>query len=174
MGGLGSGRHWGTRKFHTTDDIRALDIRALKRLGVLKKGRHKVRWTNNGKVTAEIEVIAEMHQVILKYRYMRGEDSRWIDVDLPIRFSYSKCNFGGLRTWFICPSTECQRRVAVLYASEKFVCRNCLRLKYGSQYEDVEMRAVRKAMKIREKLKWQDGVLDGKGNRPKGMHLKSY
>lgn len=44
----------------------------------------------------------------------------------------TRCNYGGTREWFICPS--CSRRVGILYREkDNFRCRKCLNLVYYSQ-----------------------------------------
>jgi hypothetical protein len=44
----------------------------------------------------------------------------------------TRCNYGGYREWFECPS--CSRRAGVLYLLEdNFKCRTCLDLRYLSQ-----------------------------------------
>ncbi len=43
----------------------------------------------------------------------------------------TRCNFGGLRFWFVCP--QCNNRVGVLYKnpiSEAILCRKCHGLSY--------------------------------------------
>jgi len=48
-----------------------------------------------------------------------------------IRFTTSKCNFGGKRFWFLC---VCGSKVSNLYDSTQgFRCRMCLNLAYKSQ-----------------------------------------
>jgi hypothetical protein len=50
---------------------------------------------------------------------------------IKIGLTTSKCNYGGCRYWFICPS--CKRRVGVLYRkplNKLFLCRKCNNLTY--------------------------------------------
>ncbi len=49
-----------------------------------------------------------------------------------VSFSFTSCNFGGERTWFLCP--RCDRRRAVLYAYPGFLCRTCNGLTYSSTH----------------------------------------
>ncbi len=50
---------------------------------------------------------------------------------LKVSLVSSKCNYGGCRYWFACPS--CNRRVGVLYRkplTQLFLCRECNNLTY--------------------------------------------
>jgi hypothetical protein len=80
---------------------------------------------------------------------------------------------GGHRHWFTCPT--CSKRVAVLYAPGRFfACRQCLGLVYATQKEGVGDRVSTRADKIRKRLSWEAGILNGCGNKPKGMHWTTY
>ncbi len=72
-----------------------------------------------------------------------------------INFVETKCNYGGTRWWFECPS--CQRRCAKLYEKkDDFYCRTCLNLEYTSHrinYRSLEP-TVRRMLKLRE-MKWR-------------------
>jgi hypothetical protein len=51
-----------------------------------------------------------------------------------IEVEQTRCNFGGSRTWFRCPTRSCARRCRFLYmAAKAIVCRVCGRLPYASQ-----------------------------------------
>jgi hypothetical protein len=65
--------------------------------------------------------------------------------------------------------------VAVLYApGQYFACRQCGGLGYATQKEDAGDRASRRADKLRKRLDWEPGILNGDGGKPKGMHWKTY
>lgn len=55
-----------------------------------------------------------------------------------------------------------------------YACRHCHRLNYLCQLETDVDRAVRRADKIRARLKWQAGILNGNGWKPKGMHWATF
>jgi len=175
MGGLGSGRYWGGSSKAKTESFRNLDVRFLNRNGALKSGVvSTVSWLDRyDNLTGAIQIRAEVDHVTLKYRY-RSENYKWVEMELPVKLSNSKCHLGGQRPWFLCPVPSCRKRIAILYVSEVFVCRYCLQLAYETQYEDAELRAVRKANRLRDKLGWSNGILDGKGGKPKGMHTRKY
>jgi hypothetical protein len=65
--------------------------------------------------------------------------SEKVQYDYPIAFTATRCNFGGVRYWFICPlvidGKPCRRRVAKLYlppGGKYFGCRHCYNLTYRS------------------------------------------
>jgi hypothetical protein len=64
--------------------------------------------------------------------------------------------------------------VAILYGGGVFACRHCHQLVYASQRETADDRATRRADKIREKLGWEAGILNGNGWKPKGMHWRNF
>ena len=78
------------------------------------------------------------------------------------------------RPWFLCPALGCNRRVAILYGGAIFACRHCYKLAYKSQSETNVNRATRRADKIRDNLKWEPGILNGEGLKPKGMHWRIF
>ena len=85
------------------------------------------------------------------------------------------CNFGGERTWFICPGAGCGRRVAVLYgAGRYFLCRHCYELLYESQRENAMYRAIHKAQSIRKRLGGSANMMKPFPEKPKGMHWSTY
>jgi hypothetical protein len=174
MGGMGSGRGDQGGK-DTTDDCRALEARLFQRDGVLVVGRSfTTSWMRNGKAEASIQVKIEADRMILNYRHQRGGDE-WKSQNYPVRIEWTPCNYGGARVWFRCPAQGCGRRVAKLYlGGTVFACRHCYRLAYSSQRENQDDRATRRADKIRDRLKWEPGILNGHGIKPKGMHWRTY
>ena len=55
-----------------------------------------------------------------------------------------------------------------------FACRQCNRLAYRSQREADDDRATRRADKLRNRLGWEPGILNGNGWKPKGMHWRTF
>ena len=127
----------------------------------------------NGETVASIQMRAEQDRVILIYRYRSG-DAEWKDEQYPVRIVRTSCNLGGWRAWFICPAVGCGRRVAILYGGGIFACRHCYRLAYASQREGANDRALRRADTIRRRLGWKPGILNGLGDKPKGMHWRTF
>jgi len=92
-----------------------------------------------------------------------------------VHLAWTACNFGGERTWFICPGAGCGRRVAVLYgAGRYFLCRHCYELLYESQRENAMYRAIHKAQSIRKRLGGSANMMKPFPEKPKGMHWSTY
>ena len=174
MGGQGSGRRGHLSSKSTTVDYRALDVRQLQRLGMLKPGQFNGwQWMRNGEKIASIQVQTESDHVILSYRQQSGGED-WKDMKYPVSLEWTDCNYGGQRAWFRCPATGCGRRVAVLYGGVIFACRHCHKLAYESQRENDTDLIARRAEKIRARLGWDAGILNPTGQRPKGMRWQTY
>jgi hypothetical protein len=146
---------------------------AASRSGCVKPGyRGGWQWTQDGEIVASIQIQAEQDSVILIYRHRGSED--WKDEHYPVRIVRTRCNLGGSRPWFICPAVGCGRRVAILYGGSIFACRHCYRLAYPSAREDLCDRAARRADRLRERLGWEPGCLNGNGGKPKWMRWRTF
>ena len=63
----------------------------------------------------------------------------------------------------------------MLYAPGRyFACRPCGGLGYATQKEGAGNRASTRADKLRKRLGWPAGTLNGDGGKPKGMHWTTY
>jgi hypothetical protein len=180
VGGVGSGSWYRFNKKATTDECHSLDVRYLHRNGLLTPGRwFSLRWSRAGRETGSIrgavEGNARPYRVILLYRHRRGPSGEWEDVREPVPLSWTACNLGGERPWFICPGAGCGRRVAVLYGPGRyFLCRHCYELAYQSQRDNKMYRALHKAQAIRERLGGSANMMEPFPERPKGMHHETY
>lgn len=175
MGGIGSGRRNQDGR-DTTSDHRSLDARYLHRKRLLMAGRSSVlTWTRDGETQGSIGLRAEADRVILNYR-RQSPGCDWRPMEYPVRLDWTPCNFGGRRAWFLCPAQGCGRRVARIYIGSAgiFACRHCYQLAYACQRETPDDRATRRADRIRERLGWEPGILNGSGWRPKGMHQRTF
>ena len=86
-----------------------LDVRAMERLDLLRAGYLGAwEWTNG--VTDEQTASSgySVEQGAMTLRYSIGGDAR----NQHVRLERTRCHFGGLRSWFICPIRG--ERVALL------------------------------------------------------------
>lgn len=169
MGGFGSGRSsWSNRA--STSNYYKVDIRRWLRDGLLITGNFGWQWTNprTRKQNASISVSVENEKVRLTYTLKNGN----VAVDCPVRFLLTPSHVGKHRPWFICPC--CHRHAVILYLGNTPACRRCYRLSYPSQRETPDSRAMHQIDKIRERLGWQAGFLNGHECKPKGMHWSTY
>lgn len=90
--------------------------------------------------------------------------------DLPL--TTTQPTFGGLRYWWQC--IKCHRRVAVLYCAGVYVCRHCIGAKYQTQHMQPIDRHFKRIAELRGILGWYGGLAHGIGDKPKGMHQKTY
>ena len=94
--------------------MHALDVRKIQRVGLLKPGRSfGWQWSRGGNQMASINLSTETDRVTLDYR-TRSNGGEWRDMKYPVYLSWTGCNYGGQRAWWLCPARGCERRVAVL------------------------------------------------------------
>ncbi len=137
----------------TADGLPSIDVNWLNRRGLLHPGiLSSVCWTHGDRITDSISIRAEDGESVLMCRHScRGSEGE--DVKEYVRLTWTPCNFGGKRPWFVCLGAGCGRRVGKLFAAGKyFLCRHCYDLAYDSQREDEMNRQLRKAQKIRRRL----------------------
>jgi len=173
MGGLGSGSLKKPNSKPTVESQYRLDIRQLKKSGYFRTGKIGfLKWSRNGKPKALLIFGIAADRLFLIYlRRPRGDE--WETIEQIVHLNWTPCNYGGHRTWFLCPS--CLRRVAVLYGAGKyFWCRHCYGLTYSSQKKDIMSRLAKKASKIRMRMGAHGNLLDPFPNRPKNLHRKTY
>jgi hypothetical protein len=173
MGGFGSGRYFNCSIKDTVYKYPNLDIREIYRGRSLSPGvSFSCEWKHREKIIASIKGTIQKDSIIVKYGY--GPKDKYIVKEYAIIIERTKCAFGGMRPWFLCPNVNCGKRVAILYGGEIFVCRHCRKLAYLSQRKDVGDRAARRAEKIRTLMGWEPGILNEIGVKPKGMHWKTF
>lgn len=174
MGGIGSGNWYRWDRKTTTGETKSLDVRQLARKGLLEPGNiFSWAWYVDGEKIGYIKVSSGQERITLSYRVCEYGDE-WESVDETVKLTRTDCNYGGSRSWFICPATGCGRRVALLYGAGKyFACRHCYDLAYASQHENRVDRLSRKARNIMTRL-GADPYGDEIPERPKGMHHRTY
>ena len=170
MGGRGSGRRTSYGGKPETNDSMPLDVRKMTRKGLLSVGnRFSWQWLVNDQPVAGISIRVDFQSMLLSYQMKSTGEV----VAQRVRTQTTPCHLGGERHWFTCP--RCNKRVAVLYAPGRyFACRQCGGLTYATQKENMSDRASTKANKLRTRLGWELGILNGDGIKPKGMHWKTY
>jgi hypothetical protein len=132
-------------------------------------------WSRRGVKTGWIGYGCTGDAVRLTYTVTDTTTQQKTKHDYAVHLSRSACHFGGSRSWLVCPRVGCGRRVASLYmAGGLFLCRHCHQLGYESQQVAHWDRLTLKADKIRGRLKWEAGILNGIGLKPKGMHWQTY
>lgn len=132
-------------------------------------------WSRRGVKIGSIDYSCCDDAVQLTYTVTDNATQQQTKHSYPVQLSRSACHFGGSRSWFVCPRVGCVRRVASLYSvGGLFFCRHCHQLGYESQQVCAMDRLTLKADKIRDKLKWDAGILNGTGLKPKGMHWRTY
>ncbi len=161
----------------TTNSYAELDIRYLARKKMISPDQsgfrsYTLNWYLNGEETDAISIRTTKDNVLLNYAHINHSAGTKEEMKYPVPVEWTACNFGGKRPWFLCP--HCGQRVAILYSAKRFLCRHCLDLAYPCQREQAYDRASRRADKIRKKLKWERGILDGHESKAKGMHEKTY
>ncbi|WP_375289768.1 hypothetical protein [Qipengyuania sp.] len=132
----------------------ALDIRALRRLGVIAPGEciiDTLHWSIGGLSTASARLRADLSDV------ERGGVMTIVGqmpdgaINQPVAVEMVPSPFGGHRCYFICPFST--RRCEVLYyARGRFGSREAQRLSYAVQGMDEVSRARRKTAKLRSRL----------------------
>ena len=171
MGGRGSGRQSSYDGKAETNDSMPLDIRKITRKGLLVPGNSlNWQWLVNDRQVAGISIRVDfLESMLLSYRMKSTGEV----VEQRVQTQTSPCHLGGQRHWFTCP--RCSKRVAVLCAPGRyFACRQCGGLGYATHKEGAGDRASSKANKIRKRLGWQAGFLNGNGAKPKEMHWNTY
>lgn len=170
MGGRGSGRRSSYGGRPETNDAMPLDIRKIARTGLLIPGRSfGWQWTVNDRPVASIRIRVDWESLVLSYRMKSTGEV----VEQRVQTQTTPCHLGGQRHWFACPL--CSKRVAVVYAPGRyFACRQCCGLGYATQKESAGDRAATRADKLRKRLGWEAGILNGAGGKPKGMHWKTF
>jgi hypothetical protein len=152
----------------STDNMHRLDIRKIARAGLLIPGNNSGwSWASGGRRTANISIIAGEGHVTLDYRSRNSVDT-WLAMNYRVAVTWTPCNFGGERPWWVCPS--CAKRVGVLWGGQKYLCRHCHQINYESTRTTESNKPFDRAGKIRKRLGWVPGIAHGPGDKPKGMH----
>ncbi|HKX80030.1 MAG TPA: hypothetical protein VJM34_16055 [Novosphingobium sp.] len=161
MGGIGSGALRATN-VGNVEDMLALDMRALRRLGVVRAGEcicDTVCWSIGGLRASSLRLRVDLSDI------ERG-GTMTISGDMPdgtikqsIAIEGVPSSLGGWRCYFLCPVTG-QRCEILYYAGGRFASRCAQRLSYAVQNMTDFSRMRRRAAKLRSRLQ-------GSGNVPR-------
>lgn len=184
MGGLGSGSYYRFGSRDRAEDCLSLDVRSWRRDGWLESGTgftttwRRYRWDSSIGVRVLGDAGGERARAV-ELSYSWGAEGRKEDVSYAVPLSWTPCNFGGSRPWFVCPGVvnrvPCGRRAAKLYLKGRyFLCRHCHDLAYSSQQEVHRYAALRRCQRIRQKLGGSANMTEPFPKKPKGMHFKTY
>ena len=167
MGGIGSGRHHRERRL-TTDEVIRIDIRTIFPMPLHGGIWHLLPHDLSHGLPLYVKVAENVITI------GRGEEDT-IEVIAQVDTTVSPRNFGSAQPYFLCPESDCGRRVAILYLSGKSIaCRHCSNLGYQSQHDDVHIRLMKRAAMLRDKLGGRPALLHPIPTRPRGMHQESY
>ena len=164
MGGIGSGARRSTR-LGNVEDMLGVDIRALRRLGVLQPGEcviDTVNWSIRGLQVARARLRADLSDierggtVTITGAMPDGAMKQHIAIDA------APAAFGGHRCYFVCPITA-ERCEVLYYAGGRFASRHAHRLSYATQNMNDLSRARRKIAKLRSRLEGDDGIPRARG-----------
>jgi hypothetical protein len=154
MGGIGSGARRSTH-IGNVEDMLALDIRALRRLGVIRPGEcicDTVYWSIGDLRTASARLRVDLSDIERGGVMTMAGDMPDSPIRQQIAIEGVPSSLGGWRCYFLCPIT--MRRCEVLYyAGGRFASRDAQRLSYAVQAMNEISRARRKAAKLCSRLK---------------------
>lgn len=177
MGGYGSGRYSGKR---TLDGGLTLDLGGLIRKQNVRPGWHVsgiLTWTYTRSRKKMAEICYEANLTNNGASWIRLEYSiNSTPMDYKVYLTSTPCNFGGIRWWWLCPSTG--QKVSKLYLPSGgtiFAARSAHQLAYSSQREAGIDRTHARQARLFEKLRASDDRYNGYvPARPKGMHKRTY
>jgi len=140
MGGPGSGRWgWFYRKKTTVEECCSLDVRWLRRAGLLVHGWPQQAWwadpAEGEGQRVEITALADAVELSYVVQPLLGQLRR---VRYRVPLTWTSRPSGARQPWFKCPSRDCGRRVAKLYLplrgrARYYLCRHCHDLSYHSR-----------------------------------------
>lgn len=121
---------------------------------------------------------AETYSLKYKPVHILTDGTNWCTVvhgrkEWPVELAFTHPHFGGTRRWLCCP--ECNARRLDLYVKgQRLACRECLSLRYDSNFENRRSRLTRRANNIRKVLGWEPGPLNPNGKKPRWMHASTF
>ena len=132
----------------TVEQAKQLSIFKLKEFGLLKVfAGSTLTWTHSlsgqeDSIRIFVTIMETEPHVTVSYTITDRKTGEKTDYNYKISLTTTPRNYGGVRYWFICPSSMtgeyCGRRVGTLYLApggKYFGCRQCYNLSYESRNE---------------------------------------
>lgn len=95
MGGIGSGNRFQTAEKNTCEMSKRIDIRYLRRTGMLEPGYvGSLHWSIGGEPTGNISLRTGSDSIELIYRYRNHNGEDWRSVNEIVHFAYTRQNLG--------------------------------------------------------------------------------
>jgi len=179
MGGFGSGKWTRYNRKTKTSHVTQINISEFRKWDCLPgRGRNEpyggyLQWSGaDAEPDRSVGFEIRSDSLVLSFVFP-GDSESPSPIWQTISFDRTRCNYGGERFWFLCPS--CGTRVAVLYLfRRRFACRHCHQLPYASQAENLMDRMYRKCMKIRRRLGASMSITTPISQKPARMHWKTF
>lgn len=168
-----------------TDELPCIDLRALKREGLLVPGS-VCRMVSRPSEARWLDVRIHATACHLRVEVSQFQQDQAVDPEVStgrllssevhwIERIWQDCSLGGQREVWRCVNANCQRVVCAVYVQNgRLGCRRCLNLKYASQRLGQLDRAEQRILKVQSKLGWQGGILSPNNGRPQGMWTSTY
>ena len=165
MGGIGSGARRSTR-IGNVEDMLALDIRVMRRLGVVRPGEctcDTVQWSigsltvSSARLRIDLSDIERCGAITVTGEMPDGAIKQNVAIEMV------PSPFGGHRCYFICPFTA-RRCEVIYYAGGRFGSREAQRLSYAVKNMNEVSRARRKTAKLRSRLSGSGGQPHPRGS----------
>ena len=153
VGGIGSGARRSTH-IGNVEEMLALDIRVLRRLGVVRAGEcvcDTVRWSIGGLSASSARLRVDLSDIERGGVMTIAGDMPDGAINQRVAIEMVSSPFGGHRCYFICPFTA-RRCEVIYYAGGRFGSREAQRLSYSVQGMNDLSRARCKAAKLRSRL----------------------
>ena len=156
------------------ESLRAMDSRVMQKQGIFENGTGSYNWwdAESKEIRSSIGYSYQDQLMTLTYQ-CNGESYHYA-----IHIDQTACNYGGTRSWFICPSPQCKKRVAKLYLSKSgcFTCRHCNNANYAIQQMSNKNKPLHHMHKMRDKLGWSYNYVRNyqRWHKPKYIHYKTF
>lgn len=177
---MGRGSYSRTNAMQTSDMALGVTTANLRKLGGLKHGFpqagfYTLTWkqSRTRRVVASMDCRITQSEAVFSFYLTQNSERKLVTLAVP--FTWSDCNYGGKRTWFLC---RCGQRVGrIFFKGEQYGCRHCLRLTYQSRRDCQINRAwgkiynLRKRLKLDKSMAWCEYMPPP---RPKWMQRRRY